>query len=109
MNWRTILDFADRKLLFKEIKKEVQLIRSHLLVKLELIGRWRDKDAVFLVKKEDDVKTQKLIERVTEECGVCKKSSGLRILRCNVQLLRKKDNIKEEQPPNRAYDLFKNI
>ena len=52
MNWRTTLDFRERKLGFKEIKKEVQLIKeSHMLVKLELVGRWRDEDAVFLIKK----------------------------------------------------------
>merc|ERR1712030_82969 len=37
VDWRTVLDFEDRKLGFKEQKKRVDLIkRSHLVVKLEL-------------------------------------------------------------------------
>ena len=65
MDWKTILDFADRKLGFKEKNKAVDLIKgSHLLVKLELVGKWRDEDAVFLVKEEDDLKTLKAVTRI---------------------------------------------
>ena len=33
-------------------------------MKLELVGRWRDKDAVFLIKKEEDMKTLKVVEKI---------------------------------------------
>ena len=65
MEWKTILDFEDRKLGFKEKKKEVDLIKgSHLLVKLELVGRWKDEDAVFLVKEEDNLKMLKAVTKI---------------------------------------------
>ena len=65
MEWRTILDFADRKLGFKETGKAVNLIKgSHLLVQLELVGRWTDEDAVFLVQEEDDLKTITAVTRI---------------------------------------------
>ena len=65
MDWKTILDFADRKLGFKEKNKTVDLIKgSHLLVKLELVGKWRDDDAVFLVQEEDDLKTIKAVTKI---------------------------------------------
>ena len=51
MKWNTTLDFAERKLGFKENNKAVELIkRSHLLVKLELVGKWKDEDVVLLLK-----------------------------------------------------------
>ena len=50
--WKTSLDFAEDKLKFKEVDKEIDLIKgSHMLVKLELVGKWQDEDAVFLVKE----------------------------------------------------------
>merc|ERR1712237_263506 len=65
MDWKTILDFADRKLRFKEKDKAVDLIKgSHLLVKLELVGKWKDEDAVFLVQEENDLKTLKAVMKI---------------------------------------------
>ena len=54
--WKTVLDFEDNKLGFKGKKeKEINLIKgSHMLVKLELVGKWKDEDAIFLVKEEKD-------------------------------------------------------
>ena len=112
MEWKTVLDFAEQKLGFKEQEKNVVLVKgSHLLAKLELVGRWKDKDAVFLVEKEKDVQsfktvqkihkilnhkqkeqmyyayrnagklnkeTKKLIDKVVEKCGICKKNSKLK-------------------------------
>ena len=53
MDWKTILDFAERKLGLKENDKEVELIKgSHLLAKLELVGKWKDEEAVLLVKRK---------------------------------------------------------
>ena len=37
---------------------------SHLLAKLELVGRWKDEDAVFLVKEEKDVTTLKGVQKI---------------------------------------------
>ena len=65
MEWKTILDFAERKLGFKEKDKNVDLVKgSHLLAKLELVGKWRDEDAVFLVKEEKDVKSLKAVKKI---------------------------------------------
>ena len=65
MEWKTILDFGERKLGFKEKQKDVELIKgSHLLVKLELVGRWKDEDAVFLVKEEENLKTLKAVTKI---------------------------------------------
>ena len=109
MEWKTVLDFAEQELGFKEQEKSVVLVKgSHLLAKLELVGRWKDEDAVFLVEKEKDVQsfkavqkihkilnhkqkeqmyyayrnagklngeTKKLIYKVVEKCGICKKNS----------------------------------
>ena len=65
MKWNTTLDFAERKLGFKENDKAVELIkRSHLLVKLELVGKWKDEDVVLLLKEEKDVNTLKAVQRI---------------------------------------------
>ena len=67
VDWKTILDFAERKLGFKEENKTVDLIKtSHLIIKLELVGRWRDEDAVFLVKEqeENDLKTLQAVTKI---------------------------------------------
>jgi len=48
VDWRTVLDFEERKLGFKEQQKKVDLIkRTHLVVKLELVGKWNNDEAVF--------------------------------------------------------------
>ena len=65
MEWKMVLDFAEQKLGFKEQEKNVVLIKgSHLLAKLELVGRWKDDDAVFLVEKEKDVQNYKGIQNI---------------------------------------------
>ena len=35
-----------------------------MLVKLELVGKWKDKDAVFLVKEEKDLKSLKAVTKI---------------------------------------------
>ena len=63
--WKTILDFEDRKLGFKETKKMVDLTKkSHLVVKLELVGTWNEDEAVFLVREEKDVKSMTAVEQI---------------------------------------------
>merc|ERR1712030_75877 len=65
VDWRMILDFEDRKLGFKEQKKMVNLIkRSHLVVKLELVGKWNEDEAVFLVREEKDIKSINAIRQI---------------------------------------------
>merc|ERR1712074_396073 len=55
VDWRTVLDFEEKKLGFKDPQKKVDLIKeSHLVVKLELVGKWKEDEAVFLVKEEID-------------------------------------------------------
>merc|ERR1712237_112131 len=109
VDWRTVLNFEDRKLGFKEKDKRVDLIkRSHLVVKLELVGKWNNDEAVFVVGEEKDIKsidavrrihnklnhkskeqmlyafqnagkldktTRENIEKVLNDCDICKKNS----------------------------------
>merc|ERR1711984_75907 len=106
--WKTILDFEEEKLGFKEEEKMVQLTRkSHLVVQLQLVGTWKEDEAVFLVQNEKDIQsleavreihrklnhkskdqmlyafrnankldtdTRKNIEKVLEECEICRKN-----------------------------------
>merc|ERR1712074_48942 len=109
-DWRTILDFEESKLGFKDPQfKKVDLIKkSHLVVKLELVGKWQEDEAVFVVREEKDITnintikkihkklnhrskeqmfyafknagklnevTRKTIEKVVEQCEICKKNS----------------------------------
>ena len=63
-----MLDFGEQKLGFKEQNKKVELMKgSHLLAKLELVGKWRDEEAVFLVEKEEDAKTMKVIQKIHQQ------------------------------------------
>ena len=65
VDWRTVLDFEERKLGFKEQKKRVDLIkRSHLVVKLELVGKWNEDEAVFLVREEKDIRSMKAVTQI---------------------------------------------
>merc|ERR1712030_140420 len=109
VDWRTVLDFEQRKLGFKGPNKKVNLIKkTHLVVKLELVGKWNNDEAVFLVGEEKDIKsinavrrihkklnhkskeqmlyafnnagkldetTRKNIEKVLDECEICKRNS----------------------------------
>ena len=43
----------------------MELIKgSHLLARLELVGKWRDEEAVFLVEKEEEAKTMKAVQKI---------------------------------------------
>ena len=65
VNWNTVIDFAARKLGFKDNSKDIDLIKgSHLLAKLELVGKWKDEDAVFLLKEEKEVNLIMAIQKI---------------------------------------------
>ena len=65
MEWMTVLDFAEQKLGFKQQDKSAVLVKgSHLLARLELVGRWKDKEAVFLVEKEKDAQSLKAVQKI---------------------------------------------
>ena len=60
--WRMVLDFEDKKLGFKGIDKMVELKKQgNLVVKLQLVGTWKEDEAVFLVAKEKDIKSLKAV------------------------------------------------
>merc|ERR1712105_60980 len=47
-DWKTVLDFEIDQLTFKETGKEINLKKgSHMFVKLELVGKWQNEDAVW--------------------------------------------------------------
>ena len=65
--WKLRIDHEEDKLEFKEKGKKVELIESkggHLIAQLELVGKWKDKDAIYLVEKEDEVKSDKAIKKI---------------------------------------------
>ena len=65
--WRLKIDVDDDKLEFKEKGKKVELVESkggHSVVNLELVGKWKDSDAIYLVEKEDEVKSDKAIKKI---------------------------------------------
>ena len=52
-NWKTKVNLEDDKLEFKGQDKEIDLIESdggHHLAKLEMVRRWDDNEAVYIVK-----------------------------------------------------------
>ena len=54
-------------LVFKEKKKKVETKEStggHILVNLELFGKWKDSDRIYLVEKEDDVRSDQAIKNI---------------------------------------------
>ena len=56
--WKTKVDFEDDKMEFKDQEKNVDLADSeggHHLVKLELVGKLKDDEVVFLVINKEDV------------------------------------------------------
>ena len=66
-DWRTTLEFTKDKLEFNDTKKSVDLMVSeggHMLARLELVGKWNDDDAVFLVKKEENIADFKSVKRI---------------------------------------------
>ena len=55
--WKTKVDLEDDKLKFKEQNKVIDLIKldgGHQIAKLEMVGRWDDNEAVYIVQQEKD-------------------------------------------------------
>ena len=54
--WKLRIDHEEDKLEFKEKDKKVKLIESkggHLIAQLVLVGKWENKDAIYLVENEN--------------------------------------------------------
>ena len=52
-----MIDVPDDKIVFKEKGMKVGTVESkggHSVVNLELVGKWKDSDAIYLVEKEDE-------------------------------------------------------
>ena len=67
--WKLRIDHEEDKLEFKEKDKKVKLIEfkgGHLIVQLELIGKWEDKDAIYLVENENEVDSEKVIRKINK-------------------------------------------
>ena len=55
------------KLEFKGKDRNVNLIESkggHLLAQLELVGTWKNEDAIYLIENEDEVSSDKAIRKI---------------------------------------------
>ena len=56
-----MIDVPGERIVFKEKEKKVETKESnggHIVVNLELVGKKEDSKAIYLVKKEDDVKSE---------------------------------------------------
>ena len=61
------MDFEDNKIEFKEQEKNVDLTDSeggHHLVRLELVGTWKDDEAIRLGKNEEDVSGEYAVRKI---------------------------------------------
>ena len=62
-----MIDVPGERIVFKEKGKKVETVESnggHIVVNLELVGGWENSDAIYLVEKEDDVKSEKAIRKI---------------------------------------------
>ena len=67
MDLDIMLDCPGHRIVFKEKGKKVETLESsggHMVVNLELVGEWENSDAINMVEKEDDVKSDKLIKKI---------------------------------------------
>ena len=64
--WKNKVDFEDYKLEFKDQEKNMNLADSDggHLVKLELVGTWKDYKSVYLVKNEEDVTGENAVKKI---------------------------------------------
>ena len=64
---KTKVYFEEDKLEFKGKDKNVELIESegvHLLARLELVGAWKNDEALYHVKKEYDVSSDGAVKKI---------------------------------------------
>jgi hypothetical protein len=62
-----MVDVPGDRIVFKEKKKKIETKEStggHILVNLELVGKWEDSEAILLVEKEDEVKSDSAIKKI---------------------------------------------
>ena len=62
-----MVDVPGDRIVFKQKEKKVETKEStggHILVNLELVGKWEDSEAILLVEKEDDVKSESVIKKI---------------------------------------------
>ena len=64
-----MIHVPDQKIVFKEKGKKVETVENnvgHIVVNLELVGKWKDSEAIYLVEKEDDVQSKKGIKKINK-------------------------------------------
>ena len=62
-----MLDLPGDRIVFKEKGKKVETVESkggHSVVNLELVGKWKNSDAIYLVEKEDDVRSDQAVKKI---------------------------------------------
>ena len=62
-----MIDVPGERIVLKEKKKKVKIKEStggHILVNLELVGKWKDSEAILLVEKEDDANSESAIKKI---------------------------------------------
>ena len=64
-----MIHVPDQRIVFKEKGKKVETVENnvgHIVVNLELVGKWEDSEAIYLVEKEDDVQIEKGIKKINK-------------------------------------------
>ena len=62
-----MVDVPGDRIVFKKKEKKVETQESaggHILVNLELVGKWEDSEAILLVEKKEDTKSDSVIKRI---------------------------------------------
>ena len=62
-----MLDLPGDRIVFKEKGKKVETVESkggHSVVNLELVGKWEDSDAIYLLEKEGDVMSDQAVKKI---------------------------------------------
>ena len=68
MDLDIMLDCPRHRIVFNEKGKKVETLESssrHMVLNLELVGEQENNEAIYLVEKEDDVKSEKVIKKDT--------------------------------------------
>ena len=80
-----MVDVPGDRIVFKKKEKKVETQESaggHILVNLELVGKWEDSEAILLVEKEEDTKSDSAIKRIHKNLNHKSKEQMIYIYIC---------------------------
>ena len=63
--WRLLIDHSEDTVIFRDKRVELEENeKGHLMVKLELVKKWEEKDVIYSVEKENEVKCDKAEKKI---------------------------------------------